>query len=229
MTKKQNFTRRHFIKTVGVGAAAASLPIYMNPRVSQSAKMTQLVYGEAPFVSKGPNMIAFAKGYYKKMGIDLKFKWFFDGALMVAPLLSGELDMGSLTVSAGFFNAVARGGDLTMFLDGGTESKKERSYAVTVVNQKLYDQGIRTAKDLNKIANLPVHVSDKGSINHYSLDHSYIAAGIDPRKLEVKFGLAQPKAMKLMMKGGVNVSNFAYHFGFFLQNAKDHQLLVWQV
>ena len=189
MSAKKGLTRRTFITTVGAGAAAASLPVYINPRVSRSAKMTQWVYGEGPFVSKGPNMVAFAKGYYKKMGIDLKFKWFFDGALMVAPLLAGELDLCSLTVSAGFFNAVARGGDLTMFLDGGTESKKDRSYVVTVANQKLYDQGIRTARDLKKIADLPVHVSDKGSINHYHLDHSYMAAGVDPRKLQIKFGL----------------------------------------
>lgn len=225
MSEKKGLTRRTFIKTVGAGAAAASLPVYINPRVSRSAKMTQFVYGEGPFVSKGPNMIAFAKGYYKKMGIDLKFKWFFDGALMVAPLLAGELDLCSMTVSAGFFNAVARGGDLTMFLDGGTESKKERSYVVTVASQKLYDQGVRTAKDLKQVADLPVHVSDKGSINQYHLDHSYMAADVDPRKLQIKFGLPQPKAMQLMMKGGVNVSNFGYHFGFFLQKARKGQII----
>ena len=63
MSEKKGLTRRTFIKTVGAGAAAASLPVYINPRVSRSAKMTQWVYGEGPFVSKGPNMVAFAKGY----------------------------------------------------------------------------------------------------------------------------------------------------------------------
>lgn len=225
MSKKTALTRRQFIKRVGAGAAAASIPVYLNPRTSHSAKMTKILYGEAPFISKGPNMIAHGKGFYKKMGLDVQYKWFFDGALIVAPLLAGELDIGSLTPSAGFFNAVARGGDLTMFLDGGTESKRERSYVVTVVSQKLYDQGIRSAKDLKKITNLPVHVSDKGSINQYALDHSYMAAGADPRKLTINFGLPQPKAMQLMMKGGVNVSNYGYHFGFFLQKAKKGQII----
>jgi hypothetical protein len=31
--------------------------------------------------------------------------------------------------------------------------------------------------------------------------------------------------MQLMMKGGVNVSNFGYHFGFFLQKAKKGQII----
>lgn len=221
----QPIRRRRFIKTVGAGAAAASLPFYINARAQSSGGKTKLVIGEAPFISKGPNMIALKKGYYKKVGLDVEFKYFFDGALIVAPLLSGELDHATLTVSAGFFNAVSRGGDLTMFLDGGTESKPDRSYVVTVVSQKLYDEGVRSAKDLAKIANLPVHLSDKGSINQYGLDYSYLAAGVDPRKLEVNFGLAQPKMMQLQMKGGVNVANYGYHFGFFLQRAKKGQII----
>ena len=225
MSKDKGMKRRDFIRAVGAGGAIATLPAIIDARPARAAKMTKMVFGEAPFISKGPNMIALQKGYYKKMGLDVKFKFFFDGALMVAPLLSGELDLASLTVSAGFFNAVARGGDLTMFLDGGTEARPDRSYVVTVVNQKLYDQGVHTAKDLKDIANLPVHISDKGSINHYALDHSYLAAGVDPRKLEINFGLAQPKAMQLMMKGGVNVSNLAYHFAFFLENAKRGRII----
>ncbi len=225
MSQKYSLRRRKFIKTAGAGAAVASLPAFMIARPARSAKMTKILVGEAPFISKGPNMIALEKGYFKKVGLDVTFKYYFDGALMVAPLLAGELDIATLTVSAGFFNAVARGGDLTMFLDGGTESKKDRSYVVTVVNQKLYDEGIRSAQDLKKIDNLPVHISDKGSINQYALDHSYMAAGVDPRKLAINFGLAQPQAMQLMMKGGVNVSNFGYHFGFFLQKAKKGQII----
>ena len=148
MSQKYSPKRRRFIKTVGAGAAVASLPAVMIARPARSAKMTKILVGEAPFISKGPNMIALEKGYFKKVGLDVSFKYYFDGALMVAPLLAGELDIATLTVSAGFFNAVARGGDLTMFLDGGTESRKDRSYVVTVVNQKLYDEGIRSVQDL---------------------------------------------------------------------------------
>ncbi len=225
MSKKMGWTRRQFIRTVGVGAAAASLPVYLNPRVSRSAKMTKILCGEAPFISKGPNMIALAKGFYKKMGLDVSFKWFFDGGLIVAPLLAGELDIGSLTPSAGFFNAVARGGDLTMFLDGGTESRKDRGYVVTVVSQKLYDQGIRSPGDLKKIADLPAHMSVKGSINEYALDKTYLAGGVDPRKIRYDYGLPQPKAMQLMMKGRVNISNFAYHFAWIMGKAKKARII----
>ncbi|MFQ5913420.1 MAG: ABC transporter substrate-binding protein [Nitrospinota bacterium] len=227
MSRRKGLTRRQFIRVVGTGAAAASLPVYMNPRVSRSAKMTKLVFGEGPFISKGPNMIAYSKGFYKKMGLDVQFKWFFDGALIVAPLLAGELDIGTLTVSAGFFNAVARGGDLTMFLDSGTEARRDRSYVISVVSQKLWDEGIRTPADLKKVAHLPVHMSAKGSINQYCLDKTFLAGGVDPRKVRHDFGLPQPKAMQLMMKGGVNISNFAYHFAWILRNAKKAQIVAY--
>ena len=126
MANSKRVTRRRFLKAAG--AAAVGLPVLMNPRTLRAAGMKKLRLAEAPFISKGPNMIAFAKGYYKKMGLDCSFKWFFDGGLIIAPLLAGEVDIGSLTPSAGIFNAIARGADIKMFLDGGTATTRERSY-----------------------------------------------------------------------------------------------------
>ena len=100
MGQNNDLKRRQFIMAASAGAAAASLPVLIRP--AHSAAMPKMLVGEAPFISKGPNMIALQKGYYKKMGLDVKFKFFFDGALMVAPLLAGELDLATLTVSAGF-------------------------------------------------------------------------------------------------------------------------------
>ncbi|MEE9274561.1 MAG: twin-arginine translocation signal domain-containing protein [bacterium] len=227
MFKKNGLTRREFIKAMGAGAAAASVPVYLNPRASHAAKMQKIICAEGPFISKGPNMIAFSKGFYKKMGLDVQYKWFFDGGLIVAPLLAGEVDIGSLTPSAGFFNAVARGGDLMMFLDGGTESRRDRSYVVTVVSQKLYDEGIRTPADLKKVTHLTAHMSVKGSINQYGLDKTYMAGGVDPRKIRLEFGLPQPKAMQLMMKGGVHITNYAYHFAWLLEKKKKAKIISY--
>lgn len=227
MGNKKRITRRSFLKAAGAGTVVASLPAVMiNPPVARAAGRKKLNLAEAPFISKGPNMIAFAKGYYKKMGLDCSFKWFFDGGLIVAPLLSGEADIGSLTPSAGIFNAIARGADLTMFLDGGTAMTRERSYGATLVSMKLWNEGIRTPADLKKITHLPAHMSVKGSINMHTLDKTYMKGGVDPRKVRYEFGLSQPSAMKLMLKGGVNVTNLAYHFAWLLNVKKKAKTIA---
>ena len=97
MSKDKGMKRRDFIRAVGAGGAIATLPAIIDARPARAAKMTKMVFGEAPFISKGPNMIALQKGYYKKMGLDVKFKFFFDGALMVAPF--------SLSCGTPFFRA----------------------------------------------------------------------------------------------------------------------------
>lgn len=58
MSQKYSPRRRAFIKTAGAGVAVASVPGFMIARPARSAKMTKMLVGEAPFISKGPNMIA---------------------------------------------------------------------------------------------------------------------------------------------------------------------------
>lgn len=228
MSEKQTkgtVSRRRFLKYSGAGAAAVGLPALVGNHVLAQTKnsMTKVVLADGPFISKGATMIAFEKGYFKKLGLDVEYKWFMDGSLIVAPMVAGEVDIGTLTPSAGMFNAIARGADIHMFLDGGTDVDREHSYPVTMVAQKHWDAGVKTAKDLKKIAGEKAHLSAKGSINEFIQDRSWMASGVDPNKVETEYGLPQPALMKLMMKGGVNICNFAYHFGFILQKAKKAQ------
>jgi NitT/TauT family transport system substrate-binding protein len=230
MTKtllKDKFTRRRLLTYAGAGAVVAGAPAIVSNRVlGMSHKgMTKVVLADGPFISKGAPMIALEKGYFKKMGLDVSYKWFMDGSLIVAPMIAGEVDLGTLTPSAGMFNAIARGAKIHMFLDGGTDLERKHSYPVAMVAQKHWDAGVKTPKDLKKIAGLKAHLSAKGSINEFCQDRTWMAGGVDPTKVQTEYGLPQPALMKLMMKGGVNFCNFAYHFGFILQNAKKAQML----
>ncbi len=218
-------SRRKLIETASAGALAAGFPSIIASRALGQTRsgVTKLINGDGPFISKAPVMIAYEKGYYKKLGIDLEYKWFTDGGLVIAPLISGEIDLASPTPSAGLFNAIARGANIQMFLDSGTELSNKHSTLVTVVSQKLWDQGIRTPADLPKIANLKAHMSVKGSINEYILDRTYMKGGVDPNKVTYEYGLAQPAAMQLMLKDGVDITNYAYQFAFVLQQQKKAQ------
>ena len=218
-------SRRKLIETASAGALAAGFPSIITSRALGQTRsgVTKLINGDGPFISKAPVMIAYEKGYYKKLGIDLEYKWFTDGGLVIAPLISGEIDVASPTPSAGLFNAIARGANIQMFLDSGTELSNKHSTLATVVSQKLWDQGIRTPADLAKIADLKAHMSVKGSINEYILDRTYMKGGVDPTKVTYEYGLAQPAAMQLMLKDGIDVTNYAYQFAFVLQQQKKAQ------
>jgi NitT/TauT family transport system substrate-binding protein len=61
--------------------------------------------------------IADKKGYFREEGITPNFVVFDSAAKMIAPFSSGDLDVGAGGISAGLFNAVARGIDVRMVAD----------------------------------------------------------------------------------------------------------------
>jgi NitT/TauT family transport system substrate-binding protein len=222
-------SRRGFLASAGAAGLAGGFPSIISARAfaQTSGGVTKIILGDGPFISKGGAMVAFEKGFFKKLGLDVEYKWFADGGLIISPVLAGEVDIGSLTPSAGMFNSIARGANIQMFLDGGTKLSQKHSYAVTVVSQKLWDDGVRKPEDLPKIADLTAHMSVKGSFNEFILDRTYMKGGVDPNKVTSEYGLPQPGAMQLMMKGGVNISNFAYQFAWLMQKEKKAQPIAF--
>ena len=64
--------------------------------------------------------IAHKKGYFRDEGLDVAFTEFNSAAKMIAPLGTGQLDVGGGTVSAGLYNAVARRIDIKVVADKGS-------------------------------------------------------------------------------------------------------------
>src|SRR5262245_3563100 len=65
--------------------------------------------GIARTISDAGYYIADAMGFFREDGLDVSITGFNSAAQMIAPLGTGELDVGGGTVSAGFYNAVGRG------------------------------------------------------------------------------------------------------------------------
>ncbi len=92
-------TRRKFI------AAAAVLPFAAPARAA--ADIVRI--GAASTTSDAQIFIADRKGYFADEGIAIEISNFASAANMVAPMAAGQLDVGAGSVSAGLYNAVARG------------------------------------------------------------------------------------------------------------------------
>lgn len=91
--------------------------------------------------------IADAKGFLKDAGIEANFVVFDSSARMVAPLATGEVDVGSGAVGAGTYNALERGITLRAVADKA-RNKGVFSYQGLLVRKDLWDAGVRGIKDL---------------------------------------------------------------------------------
>src|SRR4029079_14983494 len=69
----------------------------------------QVKIGISRTLSDAGYCVADAKGFFRDEGMDVSITGFNSAAKMIAPLDTGELDVGGGTVSAGFYNAVGRG------------------------------------------------------------------------------------------------------------------------
>jgi len=176
--------------------------------------------GEGPFISGGGFFVAEARGYFKRLGIDVQVKKFNDGAFAVPGLVAGELDLALMPANASLFNSIAKGAPLVLVLDRG-HNRPGFGYLTINVTQELYDGGIRTMADLAKLKGKKVGVNAVGSINQYDMSRALQKAGLDPRKdVQWVTGIPQPELMKMLGQKQVDAIEVAYQFGFFAQNNK---------
>jgi NitT/TauT family transport system substrate-binding protein len=188
------------------------------PGVSQAADVIRVADG--PFVSGGAYYVARERGFFKKLGIEIQHHEYIDGALAVPSFVSGELDLGGMTASAGLFNSVAKGAPLVIILDRG-QNRPGFGYTVTSVTQELYDQGVHSPADFARVKGKRVGVAALGSINQYNVAVALAKVGLDPaRDVQWTLNVPQPDLMKMLGQKQVDVTDLAYQFGFFAQNNK---------
>ena len=83
--------------------------------------------------------IADARGYLQQEGVEAKFIVFDSSARMVAPLATGDIDVGSGAINAGTYNAFQRGITMRAVADKA-RNKGDYSYQALVVRKDLWDR-----------------------------------------------------------------------------------------
>ncbi|MDQ6618912.1 MAG: ABC transporter substrate-binding protein [Pseudomonadota bacterium] len=84
--------------------------------------------------------IAHKRGYFRDEGLNVVFTEFNSAAKMIAPLGTGQLDVGGGTVSAGLYNAVARKIDVKIVADKGS-IKPGYGFSSLLVRKDHLDSG----------------------------------------------------------------------------------------
>lgn len=143
--------------------------------VTINAGILGIMSGDAGFV------MAKERGYFQERGLDVKFQQFVSGAVIMAPLSAGQLDLGQGGTAIGTFNGIKRGLPIiavanTVTLDRGNGNAfmvrsdlkneivkasdlKGRKVAINAMASALLyslgmalESGGRTLKDVNLVA-----------------------------------------------------------------------------
>ena len=119
--------------------------------------------------------IAVQKGYFAAEDLDVELTPFKTAAQMIAPLGAGQLDVGGGTVSAGLFNAVARGIRLRIVADKGS-SRPGYDFSRLMIRKDLVDSGrYKTFADLK---GMKVAIAGVGTGNAATLDRALQRGGL---------------------------------------------------
>ena len=150
--------RRHLV------AAIALIGLLLTAARGQDLPQTvtvQLVRS----IAQAPYYIAVSKDYFAKEGIKIQSGMVRSALDTVAPMASGQLDVGIGAATAGFFNAAHRGFDLRVVASMGVQGPLMATQPL--VRKALWDAGtVRSAKDYR---GRKVAINAPGDITKYFL------------------------------------------------------------
>ncbi len=147
-----------------------------------AAGQAVLRVGTVASVSDAGFFVALDKGYFAEQGLTVEFLPFRSAALMVAPLGVGQIDIGGGAVSAGLFNAMARGVDLRIVADKG-RIRVGFGYEGLVIRRDLVESG--RFKGLPDLKGLRIALAAKGISPHVGLSMFARQANVNLEEIEI--------------------------------------------
>ncbi|HZU07853.1 MAG TPA: ABC transporter substrate-binding protein, partial [Chloroflexota bacterium] len=108
------------------------------------APLRRVTVGVNNALSDAPIFLAEEQGYFREEGLELELTVFQSGAAVIAPLSAGQLDVGAGALSAGLYNAIARGVPLRAVAD----RSRDNGFGAVIVRKELVDSGrVRSPAD----------------------------------------------------------------------------------
>src|SRR3954449_6197286 len=133
---------RSVLRAALAGAIAAAAATASPARAAD-----KVVVGTGGSASDAPFYLAQDKGFFKDEGLEVDLIVLDSGAKVIAPLGTGELDVGSGALSVGFWNALIRGVKFRIVADRG-HTEPGYLYQTVFMRKDLIDSGFKSLKDL---------------------------------------------------------------------------------
>ena len=166
---------RHLTK-----AALVTLGLAIGCGATPATAADKIKLGVIKTTSSGPIYIAIEKGYFAAAGIEAELV-FFDAAQPVAvATVSGDVDVGSTGLTAGFY-AFAAQGAVRIIGGQGREAPGFHNLGYMVSNN-AYQSGLKSLKD---VAGHSIAVSQTGAPGHYVIGALAEKYGVDLAGIKV--------------------------------------------
>lgn len=125
-------------------------------------------------------MLADSLGYFKKLGINIKFKTFNSGADEFNAIASNQISVARGLISAAFFNSYAQHLPVYLTADGG-HNLPGRPYFALVLKKSLQGK-VRTYKQLK---GLKIGLVSFGNVNQLFLDRALAKGGLTNKNVKL--------------------------------------------
>lgn len=172
------------------------------PIAGSAAELAPVAVGITNTSSDVGFFIADKRGYFRAEGIAISLTPFNSAAQMVAPLGSGQLDVGGGTVAAGLYNAVGRGIKIRIVADKGS-IKPGYGYSMLMVRQDLVASGrYHSLKDLK---GMKIAISAPGTGTESALNEALKKGGLGIGDVELTY-LGYPDHLLAYRNRGIDAS-----------------------
>jgi NitT/TauT family transport system substrate-binding protein len=162
----------------------------------------QVKIGISRTISDAGYYMADAMGFFRDEGIDVSITGFNSAAQMIAPLGTGELDVGGGTVSAGFYNAVGRGILMKLVADQAS-IKPGYGYSSLMVRKDLVDSG--RYKSFADLKGMKVAIGAPGTGTASALNEALKKGGLKYSDVDVVY-IGFPEHLPTYKNKGIDAS-----------------------
>src|SRR6266852_4691359 len=185
----------HALRFLALGAAFAT-------SLSVASAQTPVGVGLTNTASDAGVFIADKKGYFRSEGLTVTMTPFSSAAKMIAPLGTGQLDVGGGTVAAGLYNAVERGINMKIVADKASV-KDGYEYSTLLVRKDLADSG--RYKSLKDLKGMTVATGSPGSGSESSLNEALKKGGLKFTDVKVVY-MGFPQMFVALTNKGIDAA-----------------------
>jgi NitT/TauT family transport system substrate-binding protein len=165
----------HGLRALVKGRLAAGVAATLVFGVPAGAQVAQVGIGITNTATDVGFFIADKKGYFRDAGIAVTMTPFASAARMIAPLGTGQLDVGAGTVAAGLYNAAERGIRMRIVADKGSIADGYE-FSTLLVRKDLVDGG--RYKTLADLKGMTIATAAQGSGSESSLNEALKKGGL---------------------------------------------------
>jgi NitT/TauT family transport system substrate-binding protein len=157
---------------------------------------------EPPNAANSAYLVAEDKGFFAEQGINIVPEVFNTAPALVAPIAAGQVDVGSLGINAGLFNALNRGIKVAMVADSASLGPGFDNVTL-VVRKALVDSGrYKTPADFK---GLKFAIVSKGTVSDYGLDKLMKTVGMTYTDLDLQV-LTFPDMRTALVNGAIDAA-----------------------